>query len=122
MNTLDKEYQSVLTELDDINDTNKVVKLISDAKKMDIKIMPPDINTSSADFVINEDKVIQYGLAAIKNVGYKVAELIANERKKNGPYKSIFDLCTINSNLINKKAIESLIKSFDYSYKSEKVS
>ena len=93
----------------DINDTNKVVKLISDAKKMDIKIMPPDINTSSADFVINEDKVIQYGLAAIKNVGYKVAELIANERKENGPYKSIFDLCTINSNLINKKAIESLI-------------
>ena len=66
----------------DINDTNKVVKLISDAKKMDIKIMPPDINTSSADFVINEDKVIQYGLAAIKNVGYKVAELIANERKE----------------------------------------
>ena len=70
--------------------------------------MPPDINTSSADFVINEDKVIQYGLAAIKNVGYKVAELIANTRKKNGIIK-YFDLCTINSNLINKKAIESLI-------------
>ena len=51
----------------DINDTNKVVKLISDAKKIDIKIMPPDINTSSADFVINEDKCYSVWISSYLN-------------------------------------------------------
>ena len=93
----------------DINDTSKVVKLIAEAKKMQIIITAPDINSSYADFTIADDNTIQYGLAAIKNVGYKVAELIAQHRNNNGLYTSIFDLCLIDNTIINKKVIESLI-------------
>ena len=93
----------------DINDTTKVVKLISDAKTMNINILPPNVNNSHADFTILNDNTIQYGLAAIKNVGYKAAEIIANGRNKDGLYKTIFDLCLIEDSLINRKVLESLI-------------
>jgi len=94
----------------DINDTERLIKLLSEAKRMDIKIKPPSINFSSADFTIQDDKTIRYGLAAIKNVGYKSAKHIAQYRETNQQYKSIFDLCMIDE-LVNKKVIESLILS-----------
>ena len=94
----------------DINDTDRLIKLLSEAKRMDIEIKPPNINYSSADFTIQDDKTIRYGLAAVKNVGYKSAEHIANYRLSNKKYKSIFDLCMIDE-LVNKKVIESLILS-----------
>jgi len=93
----------------DINDTDKVVKLISDSKKMNLSIQAPDINLSEADFTILDDKTMQYGLAAIKNVGYKASDAIAQYRNENGPYKSIFDLCMMDNFVVNKKVLESLI-------------
>ncbi len=92
-----------------INDTDNVVKLINDGKRMGISINPPNINLSDADFTILDDTTMQYGLAAIKNVGYKASIQIANYRKKNGNYQNIFDLATSNTQQINKKVIESLI-------------
>ena len=73
-----------------INDTDNVVKLISDGRKMGITINHPDINKSNADFHIIDDNTLQYGLAAIKNVGYKAAEQIAKNRLRIGKYNSIF--------------------------------
>ena len=93
----------------DINDTDKVVKLIADAKRMGLVIKSPDINYSNADFSIVDDKTIEYGLAAIKNVGYKAAESIALYRNSNKLYETIFDLVTIDNKIINRKVIESLI-------------
>jgi len=95
----------------DITDTDRVVKLFDDAKKYDIKILPPDVNLSFADFRVVDDKTISYGLAAIKNVGYKAADDIAKYRVDNQNYKTIFDLCTIGSTAVNKKTLESLILS-----------
>tara|TARA_B100000579_G_scaffold55795_2_gene39560 strand:- start:5272 stop:8706 length:3435 start_codon:yes stop_codon:yes gene_type:complete len=93
-----------------INDTDNVVKLISDGRKMGIEIKHPDINESDADFVIIDDSTLQYGLAAIKNVGYKAAEQIAINRKENKKYNSIFELVAGSGDTnINKKVIESLI-------------
>ena len=92
-----------------INDTNNVVKLIADSKRMGITINPPDINLSDADFTILDDTTMQYGLAAIKNVGYKASQKIAAYRKKNGPYNNIFELATSDTQHINKKVLESLI-------------
>ena len=94
-----------------INDTNNVVKLISDGRRMGLNVDHPDINSSNADFTIIDDKTMRYGLAAIKNVGYKAAEKIAEYRQLNGRYKTIFDLVTIgkDSQAINKKVVESLI-------------
>tara|TARA_Y100000994_G_scaffold40800_1_gene31703 strand:+ start:8028 stop:11462 length:3435 start_codon:yes stop_codon:yes gene_type:complete len=95
----------------DITDTDRVVKLFDDAKKYDINILPPDVNLSFADFRVIDDKTISYGLAAIKNVGYKAADDIAQYRVNNQNYKTIFDLCTIGSTAVNKKTLESLILS-----------
>ena len=92
-----------------INDTDNVVKLINDGKRMGITINPPDINLSDADFTILDDTTMQYGLAAIKNVGYKASMRIADYRKTNGSYQNIFDLATSDTQQINKKIIESLI-------------
>ena len=93
----------------DINDTDKVVKLISDARRMGLNINHPNINTASADFTITDNKTMEYGLAAIKNVGYKVSEQISLYRKSHGQFKSIFDLCSIPELVVNKKVLESLI-------------
>ena len=93
----------------DINDTDRLVKLLAEAKRMKIKVQAPHINKSKADFTILDKKTIQYGLAAIKNVGYKSADIIAKHRLKKGLFKSIFDLCLIGNTSINKKVLESLI-------------
>jgi len=92
----------------DINDTDRVNKMLAEAKRMKIKIMPPNVNYSNADFFILDDSTIQYGLAAIKNVGYKSACSIAEYRKEKGEFSSIFDLCVMDD-VINKKVLESLI-------------
>ena len=94
----------------DINDTDKVVKLIDDAKSLDVKVLAPDVKMSYPDFRVIDDQTISYGLAAIKNVGYKAAEDIAKSRDEHN-YSTIFDLCKIDSTAVNKKTLESLILS-----------
>ena len=93
----------------DINDTDRVLKLFDDAKQMGITILPPDVNQSFADFRVIDNSTISYGLAAIKNVGYKAAEDISLYRDNNSSYKTIFDLFMTDSTAINKKTLESLI-------------
>ena len=95
----------------DTTDTDRVVRLFDDAKKYNINILPPDVNLSFPDFRVIDDRTISYGLAAIKNVGYKAAEDIADYRGDNEDYSTIFDLCKIGSNAVNKKTLESLILS-----------
>jgi len=96
-----------------------ILKYIKEAQKLKLEIMPPDINTSDVVFKARkiktpegeEKKVIIFGLASIKNVGTKVAELIVKEREQNGEYKDIMDFfLRLDSTVLNKKVIESLIK------------
>ncbi len=93
----------------DINDTDKVLKLFDDAKQAGINILPPDVNQSFADFRVIDNDTISYGLAAIKNVGYKAAEDISKYRNNESPYNTIFNLFMNDSTAINKKTLESLI-------------
>jgi len=94
----------------DISDTDKVVKLIDDAKSMNVEVLAPDVKMSYPNFRVIDDHTISYGLAAIKNIGYKAAEDVAKSRDDNN-YNTIFDLCKINSTAVNKKTLESLILS-----------
>ncbi len=104
-----KEYMaSLLTSVK--NNTTKLSKYIAEAKRIGIKILPPDINESMVDFTVTPQG-IRFGLSAIKNVGENVAEAIVEEREK-GKFKSIFDFIKrLSSKVINKRALESLIKS-----------
>lgn len=92
------------------DNTDKLVVYIDEAIRMGIKILPPDVNESFARFTIVPEG-IRFGLAAVKNVGQGAIDSIIDPRKKCGGFKSLYDFCEeIDSRLVNRKVIESLIK------------
>jgi len=94
----------------ELSNADKVTQYISDAKRYDIKVLPPDVNESLWHFNVVENN-IRFGMGAVKNVGEgAVAELI-REREENGPFQGFIDFCErVNLKQINKRVIESLIK------------
>ncbi len=94
------------------NDIERIAILIGECKKMKIEVLPPDINESFSNFsVVPKENQIRFGLSAIKNVGSNIVEAIIQERKINGPYKSIQDFVSrVSSKNLNKKSLESSIK------------
>jgi len=99
-------------------DIEKVAEIIVECQRMNIPVLPPDINHSLKDFtVIKGDQngtgkdQIRFGLLTIKNVGENVINAIINERQNNGDFKNIDDFVTrIHDKDLNRKSLESLIK------------
>jgi DNA polymerase-3 subunit alpha len=86
-------------------------------KEFGIKLLPPDVNKSKAEFSIEEKGKIRFGLARIKNVGESSAKEIVKERERNGDYQDIFDISErLDSKVLNKRVLEALIKAgaFDF--------
>ena len=96
----------------DADNIDRLTIDISECKKIDLSVQNPDINESFSTFAIVKGRsTIRFGLGAIKNVGQGAAESIIKEREKNGKFKSIEDFFVrVNSRQVNKRAIESLIK------------
>jgi len=91
--------------------TDDVVKYINECREMGIGVEPPDINVSDANFTPHGG-AIRFGLAAVKNVGGNAIDSIAAARSKLGKFASIFEFCeNIDLRLLNKRVLESLIKS-----------
>ena len=91
--------------------TDDVVKYINECREMGIVVAAPDINISDANFT-PQGESIRFGLAAVKNVGGNAIESIVAARKKLGRFKSIFEFCeNVDLRLLNKRVIESLVKS-----------
>jgi len=91
--------------------TDDVVKYINECREMGIAVEPPDINVSDANFTPHEN-AIRFGLAAVKNVGHNAIESIVAGRKECGRYRSIYEFCEkVDLRLLNKRVLESLIKS-----------
>ncbi|HYL91627.1 MAG TPA: DNA polymerase III subunit alpha, partial [Alphaproteobacteria bacterium] len=91
--------------------TDNVVKYINECREMGIPVEPPDINVSDAYFTPH-DQAIRFGLAAVKNVGRNAIESILQARKELGKFGSIFEFCEkVDLRLLNRRVIESLIKS-----------
>ena len=92
-----------------LNDIGKITKLMSECKNMGIKCLGPDVNESWQKFSANKKGEVRFGLAAIKGMGDAAALAIIEERRKNGPYKDIFDFAQrVNLSAVNRKAFESL--------------
>ena len=94
---------------------NKIVTYLADARKLGFEILPPDVNASEPDFSVEEKngkECIRYALTAIKNSGEEACQAIVQERKQNGRYTSLEDLCNRPglAEQINKKTIESFAK------------
>src|SRR6266851_2291815 len=91
--------------------TEKVVKYINEARGMGITVLPPDANSSDLDFT-PVGEAIRFGLRAIKNVGENTVKGILDARAELGRFTSIYQFCDhIDSRLLNKRVLESLIKS-----------
>lgn len=88
----------------------KISGAIAECKRLGVLILPPDINKSLADFSIENNIGVRFGLSAIKNVGEAAIEVIL-EARKSKPFASFQDFCSrINMSTVNKKTMESLIK------------
>ena len=94
-----------------LGNTEKIAQYVSEAKKMNIEVLPPDINESESRFSVKNNK-IRFGLTAIKNVGDNAVNSIIDERNKKGRFASFADFCRRVGGLdVNKRCVESLIKS-----------
>ena len=94
----------------DKGDFDQIIKLMDECSTHNIKVLPPDINKSDADFAVS-DNCIRFGLTAVKNVGQAAVENIIESRDKHGEFENIYDFCERVSNTkANKKVLESLIK------------
>lgn len=101
----------------DAGDVEKIAEIISECKRMNIPILPPDINESFSQFTVVKNEgdrtkdTIRFGLVTIKNFGQGIATAIIDERKKNGKFKSLTDfLDRVKDKNLNKKSLEALIK------------
>lgn len=107
------EYMAALLTSEQQRDIEKVAFALQEVERMNIKVLPPDVNNSFVDFgVIPDTWEITYALASIKNVGRGTAEVIVEDRKVNGPYKNFADfLLRLSGQVLNKKIIEALAQS-----------
>ncbi len=91
---------------------SKSIQYISEAKKMGIDILPPDINKSTVNFRAETSKSIRFGLKGLKNVGDAALASIIQSRKQDGEFKDFTNFITrIELTKVNKAVLESLIKS-----------
>lgn len=95
----------------DMDDTDKVAFLVSDAKANGITVLPADINQSVYRFEPEAGrKAIRYGLGAIRGVGESAVAAIVKARAE-GPFHDLFDFCSrVDRRVVNKRAMEALVK------------
>jgi len=94
-----------------IDSAAKVAQYNAECKRLGIKILPPDVNKSFAEFT-GKNREIRFGLYAIKNIGSSLIEKIVTERSLGGEFKSLYDFCLRCSGRdLNRRALDSLIKS-----------
>ena len=106
------EYVTALLTADS-GDTEAVSIFVAEAKRLQIPVLPPDVNESGSVFtVVGEHKdAIRFGLSSIKNFGEGISEAIISERRAHGPFASLSDfLSRVGSKNLNRKSLESLIK------------
>jgi len=92
----------------------KVAAAAAESRRLGIELLAPDVNASDVNFTIEAGRngdAIRFGLAAIKNVGEQAVTPIVEERKQNGPFRSIEDFCRrADAACMNRRVMESLIK------------
>ena len=96
----------------EMDDTDKLKLLFEDAvKNFSMGFEPPDVNRGTHRFEPVSDKLIRYGLGAVKGTGQQAIEAIVAQRNADGPFTSIFNFCArVDRSKVNKRAVEALIK------------
>ncbi|RYX89699.1 MAG: DNA polymerase III subunit alpha [Comamonadaceae bacterium] len=96
----------------EMDDTDKLKVLFEDAQKnFGMSFEPPDVNRGFHRFEPVTDKVIRYGLGAVKGTGQQAIDAIVAARNEGGPFKSLYDFCVrVDRTRLNKRTVEALIK------------
>ena len=108
------EFMAALLSCDipgrNFKNKDALVEHIEDCDRMDIEVVAPNVNLSEPDFAVSDGKIL-FGLSAIKSCGIPAAEAISVERKKDGPFTSLFDFTErVDPQICNRSSIETLIK------------
>lgn len=101
------EYMAAVLS-NNMNDIKQVTFFMEECKRMGLHVLGPDVNESFYKFTVNDEYAVRFGMGAIKGVGQGAVNTIV-ENRKNGGYRSIFDLAKrIDLRAANKKAFENL--------------
>lgn len=101
------EYMAAVLS-NNMNDIKQVSFFMEECKRMGLAVLGPDVNESFYKFTVNENYAVRFGMGAVKGVGAGAVQTIV-ETRKEGNYKSIFDLAKrIDLRAANKKAFENL--------------
>ncbi|MEJ2630649.1 MAG: DNA polymerase III subunit alpha [Acidihalobacter sp.] len=95
----------------DMDNTDKVVNLIEECRRLDLSVLPPDINRSDYRFTVLDESTILYGLGAIKGVGESAISSMLEERRGNGEFADLDDLCRrMIGQKVNRRVLEAMIR------------
>jgi DNA polymerase-3 subunit alpha len=96
----------------DMDNTDKVVNFLEDARTIGLDVRPPDVNSSGYMFEAIDAKTIRYGLGAVKGVGRGACEAIVESRRASGAFRDLLDFCQrVDSTRLNKRVLEALVHS-----------
>ena len=94
----------------EVGDTDRIVTLVDEARRLGISVLPPDVNASVAGFTL-EGPAIRFGLNAIKNVGQGSVEAMVRARTTGGPFRTLGEMIRrVETSAINRRVLESLIQ------------
>ena len=89
---------------------DSLVEHLEDCKRMEIEVVPPDVNLSGVDFTVSEGKIL-FGLSAIKGCSGAAPRAIALSRTESGAFRDLFEFCEkVELSSCNRASIEALIK------------
>ena len=94
----------------DMDNTDKVVGFLAEARGLGLAVLPPQVNDSAYMFEAVAADTVRYGLGAIKGVGRGLCEAIVAERERGGHYRDLLDFCRrVESTKLNRRALEALV-------------
>ncbi len=94
----------------DMDNTDKVVNFMEEARALKLTVKAPDVNASGYMFYALDAKTVRYGLGAVKGVGRGACEAIYESRQRDGVFKDLLDFCKrVDSNKLNRRVLEALI-------------
>ena len=101
------EYMAAVLS-NNMNDIKQVTFFMEECKRMGLEVLGPDVNESFRKFTVNDQGAVRFGMGAVKGVGSNAVKTIV-ENRKDGPYRSVFDLAKrLDLRAANKKTFESL--------------
>ena len=93
----------------EMSDKDRVMILLAEAKRLGLRVLPPDVNASDEAFSVQEG-AIRFGLAAVKGIGHTAVEAVI-EARNEAPFRDLHDFCErVDSSRVNRKCIEALIQ------------